>query len=306
MISSTQYATARIRDPNTLSTDIVQTETTKQGLRSAVSAARAAGKRIAFVPTMGYLHEGHLQLVDQARTVGDYVVMSIFVNPLQFGPKEDLAQYPRDLVRDSEMAAARGVDLMFAPSPEEMYEGGRPAVTVVANQLADKLCGHYRPGHFEGVLTVVAKLFNIVQPDVAVFGAKDFQQCVVIKRMVTDLDMPIEILIAPTVREADGLAMSSRNVYLSEDERKSALLLSRALRTATAAYEAGDRDPEALRRIAAQVMLADPGIKSQYLELVDPATLETPATAADDSVMAVAAHVGKTRLIDNMSMANVG
>src|SRR5687767_12370692 len=179
---------AVIPDLKTPSADPVRTETTRLGLRGTLDAARAQGKRIAFVPTMGFLHEGHLTLVDEAKRHGDVVVMSIFVNPLQFGPKEDLATYPRDFERDSALAAARGVDFMFAPSAEEMYGDERPAVTVVAADLSNKLEGAFRPGHFEGVLTVVAKLFNIVQPDAAIFGAKDFQQCVVIRRMAKDLD----------------------------------------------------------------------------------------------------------------------
>jgi pantoate--beta-alanine ligase len=194
-------------------------ETTRSGLRDGLEAARAEGKRIALVPTMGYLHEGHLSLVDHALRVSDVVVMSIFVNPLQFGPSEDLARYPRDLVRDSELAQKRGVDMIFAPSDEEMYEAGRPVVTIIAHAAAQRMEGEFRPGHFEGVLTVVAKLFNIVQPHVSIFGQKDFQQSVLIKRMCTDLDFPIRIDVAPTVREPDGLALSSRNVYLSASDR---------------------------------------------------------------------------------------
>jgi pantoate--beta-alanine ligase len=189
--------------------DIVST---RAELQAALHAARARAHRIALVPTMGYLHEGHLTLADAARQHGDVVVMSIYVNPLQFGPSEDLARYPRDLERDAQLARARGVDIIFAPSDQEMYDG-RPAVTVHAAELSDRLCGKFRPGHFEGVLTVVAKLFNIVQPNVAVFGQKDFQQWVLIRRMVKDLSFDLEIVVAPIVREADGLALSSRNVY---------------------------------------------------------------------------------------------
>ena len=280
----------------------MQTETTKRGLRRALDAARAQGKRIAFVPTMGFLHEGHLTLIDHAKRHGDVVVMSIFVNPLQFGPKEDLATYPRDFERDAAFAAGRGVDYLFAPSPEEMYGDGRPAVTVVATELSRKLEGHFRPGHFEGVLTVVAKLFNIVEPDVAVFGAKDFQQCVLVRRMCSDLDFPIDIVIAPTIRESDGLAMSSRNVYLSPEDRQSALLLSRALRAAQERYAQGERAPRALVEAARAQLVNDANVNLQYVELVDPHTLETPDGAHDDSVMSLAAVVGRTRLIDNMSM----
>jgi pantoate--beta-alanine ligase len=275
-------------------------ETTRSGLRDGLEAARAEGKRIALVPTMGYLHEGHLSLVDHALRVSDVVVMSIFVNPLQFGPSEDLARYPRDLVRDSELAQKRGVDMIFAPSDEEMYEAGRPVVTIIAHAAAQRMEGEFRPGHFEGVLTVVAKLFNIVQPHVSIFGQKDFQQSVLIKRMCTDLDFPIRIDVAPTVREPDGLALSSRNVYLSASERQSALRISRALRAAQDLYANGERDPNALLQAARSVLAQDAAVHVQYIDLVDPRTLEQPAEVSADSVVAVAALVGRTRLIDNM------
>jgi len=293
---------AAIPTPNTASTEFVQTETTRVGLRRAIAAARAQDKRIGLVPTMGYLHEGHLALVDHAKKSSDFIVMTIFVNPLQFGPKEDLATYPRDLARDSAMADERGVDLLFAPPDGEMYPGGPPAVTVVAKQLADKLCGRFRPGHFEGVLTVVAKLFDLVQPDVAVFGQKDFQQAVLIKRMGADLDFPIDIQVAPTVREADGLAMSSRNTYLDAAEHESGLRISRALFAAHVKYLAGERAPNALVQSALEVLRADARIQVQYVELVDPRTLDAPEQANDDSVMAIAVFVGKTRLIDNAKL----
>ena len=280
----------------------MQTESTKRGLRHALDAARAQGKRVAFVPTMGFLHEGHLTLIDHAKRHGDVVVMSIFVNPLQFGPKEDLATYPRDFERDAASAAARGVDYLFAPSAEEMYGDGRPAVTVVATEMSRKLEGQFRPGHFEGVLTVVAKLFNIVEPDVAVFGAKDFQQCVLVRRMCIDLDVPCDVVTVPTIREADGLSMSSRNVYLSPDDRKSVVLLSGALRAAQERYAQGERAPHALVKEARAILATDANVNVQYVELVDPHTLETPDTARDDSVMSLAAIVGRTRLIDNMNM----
>lgn len=272
-------------------------------MRRALDAARAEGKRVAFVPTMGYLHEGHLTLIDHAKRHGDVVVMSLFVNPLQFGPKEDLATYPRDFKRDEALARERGVDFLFAPPADEMYPDGRTAVTVVATELSRKLEGHFRPGHFEGVLTVVAKLFNIVQPHVAIFGAKDFQQCVLIKRMCTDLDVPCDIITAPTVREADGLAMSSRNVYLGDADRKSAVLISKGLLAARAKFAEGERDPGKLVEVTRAILAPDDNIKVQYVELVDPRTLSTPETAVANSVMSLAAFVGKTRLIDNMSMA---
>lgn len=282
----------------------MQTEITKRGLRRALAAARASGQRIGLVPTMGYLHEGHLTLADRAREHADLVVMSIFVNPLQFSPAEDLVTYPRDLERDATIAAARGVDILFAPSADEMYGTDRPEVTVVAARLAKKLDGHFRPGHFEGVLTVVAKLFNVVQPDVAVFGEKDFQQSVLIRRMCRDLDFHTEIVLAPTVREEDGLALSSRNVYLGVQERQSALALSRGLQAAKRAFAAGERDPQRLLSAARAVFDADSAVRVQYVEVVDPRTLCTPPQAAADSVISVAAHVGTTRLIDNMVLGD--
>lgn len=282
----------------------MHTETSKRGLRRILDAARAEGKRIALVPTMGFLHEGHLTLVDYAKRHGDLAVMSLFVNPLQFGPTEDLATYPRDFKRDSAIAEQRGVDVLFAPPADDMYEHGRPAVTVVGNEFGRKLEGHFRPGHFEGVLTVVAKLLNIVEPAVAVFGQKDFQQCVLVKRMCADLDFRCEIVIAPTVREPDGLALSSRNVYLGVRERQSAVLLSRALRTAQERYARGERDPRTLVEVARAVLAADPAIQLQYVELVDSLTLSTPEVARDDSVISLAARIGGTRLIDNMVMGD--
>jgi len=270
---------------------------TKAEVRRAVAAMRP--QRIALVPTMGYLHEGHLSLVDRARELADRVVLSIFVNPLQFGPQEDLDRYPRDLERDVELATGRGVDLIFAPDVREMYPGGEPIVRVVPGRLAETLCGAYRPGHFEGVLTVVAKLFGIVRPDVAVFGQKDFQQAVLIRRMVADLDLGIEIDVAPIVREPDGLAMSSRNVYLSPEERESALGLYRGLTRAAEAFAGGERDAERLRRLVHDE-LARPGVRVQYVEVVDPETLQPTQPASPGNVLAVAAFVGQTRLIDNV------
>src|SRR5690606_24642552 len=212
---------------------------TKAEVRRAVAAMRP--RRIALVPTMGYLHEGHLSLVDRARERADYVAMSVFVNPLQFGVGEDLDRYPRDLERDAALARERGVDLLFAPSPEEMYPAGEPRGRLVPGPLADRLCGASRPGHCEGVLTVVGKLFHLVSPDVAIFGQKDYQQALLIRRMVRDLDFPVEIDVAPIVREADGLAMSSRNVYLNDEERARALAISAGLARALEAYRGGER-----------------------------------------------------------------
>jgi pantoate--beta-alanine ligase len=268
-------------------------------LRRELSARRAHGSSIAFVPTMGFLHEGHLALVDRARATCDVVVMSVFVNPLQFGAGEDLERYPRDLERDAALAESRGVDILFAPGGDEMYPSGPSLTRVVAPGLEDRLCGAFRPGHFEGVLTVVAKLFHIVQPDVAVFGQKDLQQSVLIRRMVQDLDMPLRVEIAPVVREADGLAMSSRNVYLSPEERTAALSLSRSLAAAQAAFAAGETGPEALAGAARLILAAEPGVSIQYVEVVDTATLHTPRQARRGDAVAVAAHAGATRLIDN-------
>lgn len=283
-------------EPAGSSTRLVRT---RDEVRGAVRAARAAGKRIALVPTMGYLHEGHLSLVDRAREKADWVAMSIFVNPLQFGPSEDLDRYPRDLERDLEMARSRGVDLVFAPSASEMYPGGEPAVAVVpGGTLAERLEGAVRPGHFRGVLTVVAKLLGIFTPDVAVFGQKDFQQAALVRRMAADLDFAAEVDVAPIVRETDGLAMSSRNVYLSGDERASALALSRALARARALYEAGETDAETLRS-ALRSTLAAPGVEPEYAEVADPRTLEPVRRATPGTVCLVAARVGRTRLIDN-------
>lgn len=282
----------------------MQVVRTRDELREKLNGVRAEGRRIAFVPTMGYLHEGHLRLVDRARELGDVVVLSIFVNPLQFGPSEDLASYPRDFDRDARLAEARGVDFLFAPSVEEMYPDGRPRVTVVAPAMSDRLCGRYRPGHFEGVLTVVNKLFNIVGPDAAVFGRKDFQQFVLVRRMVEDLDMRVTVHALPTVREPDGLAMSSRNTYLSPEERNRALVLYRSLSTALQAYRAGERSAANLIETARAVISTEPDVKLQYLELVDARTLDSVESAKPGDVLAIAAFVGRTRLIDNIELAD--
>lgn len=271
---------------------------TKAEVRAAVAEAHRAGKRVALVPTMGYLHEGHLRLIDRARELADFVALSVFVNPLQFGPTEDLDRYPRNLERDVQLAAERGADLLFAPSAAEMYPQGEPWVAVVPERGAEMLCGATRPGHFRGVLTVVAKLFGIFTPDVAVFGQKDFQQATLIRRMAADLDMPLAIDVAPTVREPDGLAMSSRNAYLSEEERARALSLSRALEKARALVEAGESDSGAIRA-AVRFVLDSAGVEPEYVELVDPATLCPVERVLPGTVCALAARVGQTRLIDN-------
>lgn len=275
---------------------------TRSGIATAVAAARASGHRIALVPTMGALHEGHLSLLDAAREAADTVVLSVFVNPLQFGPGEDLDRYPRDLERDSALALDRGADLLFAPDAAEMYPAGEPGVSIVAPLLSERLCGRYRPGHFAGVLTVVAKLFNIVRPDVAVFGQKDFQQLVLIRRMVRDLDFPADVIGAPIVRDADGLALSSRNVYLSPEERHDALLLSRALADAADRFAAGESDAAVLAGHARSVLETGQQLRVQYVELVDAEQLEAVQTARAGDVLAVAAFVGTTRLIDNRTL----
>jgi pantoate--beta-alanine ligase len=286
----------------------VRTVRTVTALRQEVAAARAehgatgpGGDRavIGFVPTMGSLHEGHLALVDRARALAPFVVVSIFVNPTQFGPAEDFDSYPRDLARDAELVADRGVALLFAPSTTEVYPEGDPAVRVVPGRLADRLCGLSRPGHFEGVLTVVAKLFGMVQPDVAVFGQKDYQQATLIRRMVRDLDMAVAIHVAPIVRDDDGLALSSRNAYLSDAERARALSLSAGLSAARTAFDQGVTDVDRLKSRVRGIM-RDAGVEPEYIELVEPATLDGVAEAAAGTVVAVAARVGETRLIDNV------
>src|SRR5437773_12276337 len=271
--------------------------TSPKEMRAWSRAERARGRRLGFVPTMGFLHEGHLQLVDRAKQRADRVVLSIFVNPLQFGPTEDLAQYPRDLERDRRLAAERGVDCLFVPDTSAMYPT-EPLVRVNPGPMADTLEGAARPGHFAGVLTVVAELFHLVEPDLAVFGRKDFQQAMLVRRMVTDLDFGLEIDIAPTVRELDGLALSSRNSYLDADQRRAALALSRALRAVEQAWRSGEADPRALQRRGMEVLKA-PGVIPGYLVLVDE-QLRPVARVDARSVVVIAAQVGATRLIDNV------
>ena len=266
---------------------------------SRAERSRGGARRIGFVPTMGFLHEGHLRLLDRARELADRVVMSIFVNPLQFGPREDFASYPRDLERDRKLAAERGVDCLFVPNGDAIYPSD-PVVRVAAGPMADTLEGAARPGHFGGVLTVVAKLLHIVEPDVAVFGRKDFQQAMLVQRMADDLDFACEIDIAPTVRELDGLALSSRNVYLKGDDRRAALALSRALRAVEQAWRGGEADPRALERRGMEVLQV-PGVTPEYFRLVD--AQMRPVTRVDAKTIAlVAAKVGAggTRLIDNV------
>jgi len=266
-------------------------------MRAWTRAEKARGRRVGFVPTMGFLHEGHLRLVDRARELADRVVLSVFVNPLQFGPQEDFGRYPRDLDRDRQLAQARSVDCLFAPERSAMYPA-EPIARVAAGPMADVLEGKLRPGHFSGVLTVVAKLFHVVEPDVALFGRKDLQQAILVQRLVRDLDFPLEIEVAPTVRELDGLALSSRNTYLSPDERRSALALSRALRAVEQAWRGGQADAAALQKKGMET-LAAPGVQPEYLALVNEAMQPVERVTAK-TIVAVAARVGATRLIDNV------
>jgi len=268
-------------------------------LRAEIARARATGKRIGFVPTMGFLHDGHLSLVDEAKRRAQLVVMSIFVNPLQFAPTEDLSRYPRDAAGDAAKSSARGVDILFTPGVDEMYPRER-RVEVVPRALHSRWEGTVRPGHFAGVLTVVTKLLNIVQPDVTIFGQKDIQQAMLVRAMVEDLDFASEIVVAPTTREADGLAMSSRNSYLEPAERVSATVLSRALFAMRDAFRRGERRVESLISTGRSVLDGERGVVIDYLTVADPATLEPVEDASEDSIAMVAARIGKTRLIDNV------
>lgn len=280
----------------------MNTVKTLRELRAAVTHARNAGKRIGFVPTMGNLHAGHATLVTRAAEQADFVVASIFVNPLQFGAGEDLDKYPRTLAADQEKLLVAGCNLLFAPTVDEMYPDGMTVQTRVSvPQLSEGLCGASRPGHFEGVATVVSKLFNMVQPDLAVFGQKDYQQLAVIRAMVRDLNMPIQIIGEPTVRAEDGLALSSRNGYLTEEQRAIAPVLYRSLRHIAAAIENGDPDFAKLRAEQVQHIEAA-GLRMDYLEVCQGQHLR-PATAGDrDVVILVAAYLGATRLIDNLHL----
>ncbi|MDU9394285.1 pantoate--beta-alanine ligase [Pseudomonas sp. zfem002] len=271
-------------------------------VRAAVARARGEGKRIAFVPTMGNLHSGHAALVTKAAQRADFVVASIFVNPLQFGPSEDLDKYPRTLVADQEKLLEAGCHLLFAPSVEEMYPDGMGVQTRVSvPQLSEGLCGASRPGHFEGVATVVSKLFNMVQPDLAVFGQKDFQQLAVIRAMVRDLNMPIQIIGEPTVRAEDGLALSSRNGYLNAEQRATAPVVYRTLSQLAEAIRQGRRDYPALIAEGQQALVAA-GLRPDYLEVRQALNLRSATDADRDLVILVAAYLGNTRLIDNLHL----
>ena len=280
----------------------METVSTIAAVRERVARWHRDGERVAFVPTMGNLHAGHISLIEVARKKGDRFVASIFVNPMQFGPNEDFAHYPRTPTKDESMLAAAGCDLMFMPDVAEIYPAGLDHSTrVVVPELASLLDGEFRPGHFDGVSTVVAKLFSIVMPDIAVFGEKDFQQLAVIRRMVADLCVPIEIIGAPTVRETDGLAMSSRNQYLTAEERNIAPQLYAALSRAQMRLAGGERDFAAIENAELQTIRAK-GFRPDYFTIRDAKTLVPPGTQSRHLVVLVAARLGKARLIDNLQV----
>lgn len=267
-------------------------------VRTFSRAVRRSGKLVGFVPTMGALHEGHLSLVRAAKSQSDVVVVSIFVNPTQFGPNEDFAKYPRTLKQDRELLEREGVALLLAPPVTEIYPDGA-ATYVMVEGLSEKLDSVSRPGHFRGVTTVVTKLFNIVEPDRAFFGQKDAAQIAIIRRMVRDLKIPVQVIACPIVREPDGLAMSSRNAYLSGEERKRALVLRRSLLAAEEAFKNGERRASKLVESALKVFNNEPAVRLDYFQVVDPDTLESAETISRPVLVAVAAYVGSTRLIDN-------
>jgi len=280
----------------------MQTTADVSQLRAWVAARRSPGDRSACVPTMGYLHGGHLALIDAARHRANSVVMSSFVNPLQFGPGEDLDQYPRDDERDQKLAEGRGVDLLFRPDVAIMYPPGSE-IHVVPGAAGAEWEGTFRPGHFEGVLTVVAKLFHLVDPDVACFGQKDIQQATLIRQMVRDLNWNIDIVVVPTVREADGLALSSRNVYLSQSGRRQALGLSGALAAAHQAWQAGERTSVGITARMQRHLAEVEGLEIEYIAVVDPVRFQPVQAVDDETVVAVAGRVGRTRLIDNIVLS---
>lgn len=275
---------------------------TVAALRQHLAGERAHGNGIGLVPTMGYLHAGHLSLVHAARQECDVVVMSIFVNPRQFGPQEDLESYPRDMERDLALARDAGVDVVFTPDVDEVYPSGYQTEVTVST-LTQPLCGAARPGHFNGVTTVVAKLFNMVGPDRAYFGQKDYQQATVIRRMVTDLNMPLTIVVCPIVREDDGLAMSSRNAYLNPEERQAALVLSRALQWAQVQLTQGERQAQRLQAALCDAISAESLARIDYVAVCDPHTLQPIEPLSDSVLVALAVFIGATRLIDNALLA---
>ncbi len=274
-------------------------------MRAACRQVRAEGKRLGLVPTMGALHDGHLSLVRAARSTCDLVAVSIFVNPLQFGPNEDFAKYPRDLEHDRQLLGQENVDLLFTPSAEEMYPAGNSTYVTVEG-LSDRLCGRSRPGHFRGVTTVVSKLFHIIGPDASFFGQKDAAQAAIIRRMVRDLHFDVQIVVCPTVRERDGLAMSSRNRYLDPPQRKSGAVLYRALTRIQTLADRGERRGEALITAGKGVIGEELGVRLDYLEVVDPDTLEPLQDVSRGALVAVAAFVDGVRLIDNIQLTSSG
>ncbi len=267
--------------------------------RAACRDARASRKRLGVVPTMGALHEGHLSLVRAAKAQYDAIAVSIFVNPTQFGPTEDLSKYPRQFDRDRQLLEKEGVEILFAPSVEEIYPHNQVSWVLVEG-LSEKLDGRSRPGHFRGVTTIVAKLFNILEPDAAFFGQKDAAQLAVIRRMVRDLNSPVEIVACPIVRESDGLAMSSRNAYLNREERGRALVLERSLQQVQREFQAGERIAAKLISAAKEVFAREPQVVLDYFEIVDPDTLDPVERISQKTLVAVAAYIGSTRLIDNL------
>jgi pantoate--beta-alanine ligase len=276
----------------------MQIASTIEEVRKIIADHRKAGKRIGFVPTMGYLHEGHLSLVEISRKYSDFQVMSIFVNKIQFNDKKDYENYPRETERDLKLAESAGVDLVFLPGDDEMYKERLTYVDVLT--LTDHLCGAFREGHFRGVFTIVSKLFNIVQPDVSVFGQKDIQQAVSIEKMVFDLNFPIRIIIAPTMREKEGLAMSSRNKHLSPDQRKRALVIHKSLHTAETMIKSGESKASAILKKMRQIIDESKPEKVDYISITSYNTLQPVEEINDKSVIAIAAFFGTTRLIDNM------
>jgi pantoate--beta-alanine ligase len=282
----------------------LKTYNTIRDMRAASRAARRTGLRLGLVPTMGALHEGHLSLIRAAKASCQVVAASIFVNPKQFGPNEDLAKYPRPLERDRELLENEGVDLLFAPPVDEMYPNGTPT-WVTVEDLSDKLDGRSRPGHFRGVTTIVTKLFHAVETDAAFFGQKDAAQAAIIRRMVRDLNFPVEIVICPIVREPDGLAMSSRNIYLDLQQRQQALVLQRSLMQVKQMDGAGEYNAARLIVAAKEVFVAEPAVRLDYFEIVDPDSLDPVNDVSKGALVAVAAFVGTTRLIDNILLLAV-
>lgn len=272
---------------------------TVEAMKKLSGSLHKKGRTIGLIPTMGYLHEGHLSLVRRARKECDFVVASIFVNPAQFGPGEDFKRYPRDLRRDRQLLSKAGVDVIFYPGASQMYPQDYKTYVYV-NELSDIMCGASRPGHFRGVATVVAKLFNIVKPDVAYFGEKDFQQQVIIKKMARDLNMGVKIVSMPIVRERDGLAMSSRNKYLGPEDRNKAAVISRALRFAKVLMRSGAKDPVKIKAAVSKLIKTVKGLKIDYIAICDPQTLKEKKVIKGRTLIAAAAYIGRTRLIDNI------